>query len=438
MSRTDYDEQDDVRHLMITKASTIKPRRVRWAWKWEGAGRIPAGTLALAAGREGTGKSSFALWLAAQVTTGTLPGEYEGTPRAVLYVATEDSWEYTLIPRLMAAGADLDMVYRVSAHVAFEEEVTLSLPQDNAHLEQVVEDTGAALVVLDPLMSLLGDGLSASKGREVRRMLDPLMAVARRTDCIMLGIAHHNKGAHGDPIMAVSESKVFTDAPRSVFAFARDDERECRVMSQTKNSLGLDPSQLPSMDYTMEGVALTLEDGQTTVGRFKPLGASSTSVAELLRDTSDARADLNEAQTFVVDYLTDHGGEALAADVFKAGRAEGFSQQQLKDARRRIKGYKVEAARRKGFQGGTLWTLSIEPDGGTDLGSMVANVAPVAHVATSATNATNEHSASAPAHDASSEDTLPLFDLPTACPHGAPPGEPCLDCQQAQQGDERA
>jgi len=45
----------------------------------------------------------------------SLPGEWAGTLRDVIIVATEDSWDHTIVPRLMAAGADLERVHRVEA-----------------------------------------------------------------------------------------------------------------------------------------------------------------------------------------------------------------------------------------------------------------------------------------------------------------------------------
>jgi hypothetical protein len=93
------------RRIRLTWADTITPEPVTWAWLDHGAGRLPIGCLALAAGREGTGKSSFGIWLAARVTTGKLPGALFGTPRKVLYAAVEDSWKHTIVPRLIAAGS---------------------------------------------------------------------------------------------------------------------------------------------------------------------------------------------------------------------------------------------------------------------------------------------------------------------------------------------
>src|SRR5690606_7234492 len=99
-------------------------------------GRIAAGSLSIAAGREGTGKSSFGVWLAAHRTRGTLPGSFHGTPRRLFYVALEASWKPTLVPRLMAAGADLSMVGRFEVVSNNDTTMTLSLPSDNEMLEE--------------------------------------------------------------------------------------------------------------------------------------------------------------------------------------------------------------------------------------------------------------------------------------------------------------
>ncbi len=74
--------------------------------------RIPIGEITLTAGFAGVGKSTFHAYIIAGVTTGTLAGVHEGTPQPVNICAREDSWQRSIVPRLMAAGADLDLVYR--------------------------------------------------------------------------------------------------------------------------------------------------------------------------------------------------------------------------------------------------------------------------------------------------------------------------------------
>jgi AAA domain/Toprim-like len=139
-------EQGDdtpARRARITWANDIEPEPVVYAWEAEGdEGRIPAGSLSVAAGREGTGKSSFGIWGAAHLSRGTLPGSFYGTPRPVFYVAVEDSWKHTLVPRLIAAGADLSKVGRFEAVSVNDDELTLSLPHDNALLENEIREHG--------------------------------------------------------------------------------------------------------------------------------------------------------------------------------------------------------------------------------------------------------------------------------------------------------
>jgi hypothetical protein len=178
------------RRLVLTPASQITPEPVVWAWEQFGQGRIPAGSVGLFAGREGTGKSSFLIWLAAQVTRGELPGAFKGDPRPVIYVTFEDSWKFTIVPRLMAAGADLSLIYRAEVQAIDGDAYSLSLPADNKLLEEAITGRRVALVVIDPLLSAISDVLDTHVNREVRRALDPLRGLVDRTGAVIAGIAH--------------------------------------------------------------------------------------------------------------------------------------------------------------------------------------------------------------------------------------------------------
>jgi hypothetical protein len=76
-------DKDGQRRPKITWANEIDPKPVTWAWVTGDEGRLPAGTLSIAGGREGTGKSSFGIWLTAQITRGKLPGSFKGRRRRV-------------------------------------------------------------------------------------------------------------------------------------------------------------------------------------------------------------------------------------------------------------------------------------------------------------------------------------------------------------------
>lgn len=337
------------RRARITWAADIEPRRVVWAWKDGDYGRIPAGSLSIAAGREGTGKSSFGLWEAAHVTRGTLPGSLHGHPGRVVYVAVEDSWQYTVVPRLIAAGADLEMVGRFDVVNHEDDELTLSLPHDNELLEQTIAEYGVKLVLIDPIMSVLGDSINASRSREVRRALDPLAKIADRTGCLIQGIAHFNKSNGGDPSSRIQESSAFKDVPRSVFVFAKDDDG--RVMTQTKNSLGRD--DLPSLSYVIEEVVIPTAEGATSTGRFAFTGESARSVSDLLRDANgDDQTERDEAAEWLIDYIASNGGQVNAGDAIKAAAVVGIAKTTLTRARQRA----TVRSEKSGMHGGWVWT----------------------------------------------------------------------------------
>ena len=113
--------------ITLTPVSKVMRRHADWLWSTEGldpqdhhgvtAAMIPMHGLTTIAGREQAAKSTFCWWLAAKVTHGLLPGHYEGQPRDVVIMASEDS-ESKIRRRLEAAGADLDRVYLPSKTIA--------------------------------------------------------------------------------------------------------------------------------------------------------------------------------------------------------------------------------------------------------------------------------------------------------------------------------
>src|SRR5690606_13926278 len=198
-------EEDTARRLVLTPASSIRLRRVRWLWDTapEGApptshGRIPLNSLAIAAGGPGLGKSQFAVWLTARITTGTLPGELHGKPRGVIYAATEDSWSYTIAPRLVAAGANMDLVFRVDVRDDEEMHARLTLPKDISLMGKAAEAYSVGLLVADPLLSMIDASINDYRAAEVRSALEPLVAAADQHDFTILGLAHFTKAGGSD------------------------------------------------------------------------------------------------------------------------------------------------------------------------------------------------------------------------------------------------
>ncbi|MFC5999350.1 AAA family ATPase [Quadrisphaera sp. GCM10027208] len=347
--------EHEARRLILTPASAIKPRRVLWAW----AGRLALGTLALLAGREGLGKSTLAYWIAARLSRGELPGEYRGTPKSVLVCATEDSWEHTIVPRLIAAGADLDRVFRVEVRSADEIVLGLSLPRDLHRVEQAAAETDAALLLLDPLMSRLADDLDTHRDGDVRRALEPLVAVADRTAMTVLGLIHHNKSGSADPLQLVMGSKAFTAVARSVHTVVPDpddDTEQRRLFGTPKNNLGR--TDLPMLAFTVTGHPVETDDGTAWTSRLEWGEEIADTIGETMRRAQDAVSDrgaTQEAADWLADYIQMHGGSAASADVKRDGAKAGHSVDALKRARRKLR----LTTRSEGFPRVTHWEFPV-------------------------------------------------------------------------------
>lgn len=341
------------RSVTLTPASTITVRPVRWLWQ----DRIAVGTLALIGGREGIGKSTVAYAKAADITRGRLPGVYFGQPRAVIVAATEDSWEHTIVPRLMAAGADLTRVFRVDVSTSDGIDTTLVLPQDLYALERAVDEVGAALILLDPLMSRLDSRLDTHKDADVRRALEPLVAIANRTHAAILGVIHVNKSTSTDALTLLMGSRAFTAVARAVlFVMLDPDDDGVRLMGEEKNNLGA-TNGLPTLAFRIESAHVAdTDEGPVWTGRIAWQGDRNTSIRDALEATNvntEDRSAGEEAAAWLKDRLEAVGGTDDSAAIKAAGLKAGHSPDALKRGRRKIKAT-VESS---GFPRRTFWTL---------------------------------------------------------------------------------
>lgn len=322
------------RRVLLTCAADIEPQRAKWAWE----GRMPVGSFALLAGREGVGKSTFAYHLAALLTRGELPGEFEGTPRAVLICATEDSWAHIIVPRLMAAGADLKRVYRVEVVSAEDVHVGLSLPHDLVAVGVAVEQTSAALLLLDPLMSRVDSGIDTHKDGELRQALEPMGELADRYGLLVLGLIHFNKTGSSDVLDRVMGSRAFVAVARSVSVVVSDpddeDERR-RLFSTPKNNQGT--TDLPSLIFTVENTDIPTSDGPTQVGHIVHHGECATTAREAMErinEDPDARSLVSEAAEWLLEYLREGGGSVECKKATAEAAKLGYKGRTLYKARR--------------------------------------------------------------------------------------------------------
>lgn len=336
------------RHVQVTLASSIRPRPVRWLWP----DRIPLGALTLLAGREGIGKSLVGVHLAAQLTRGELPGSRFGRPSRVIFATSEDAWEFTMVPRLMAAGADLGMIGRVQVEDAGVT-VSLTLPVDADALGRYMAERDVALLVLDPLTSVMDGKIDAHRDREVRSALEPLGQLAERAGASVLGLVHLGKGMGSDPVNLILGSRAFSAVARVALVAARDpDDEKANVLSVEKSNLGR--IDVPGLTYRIDGAEIVTDEGMAGAGLLVWTGETDRRVRDIMADSSaEDRSERDQAAEWLTGYITDQGGEASFADITKAGRTNGHAERTLRRAAKRA-GIEIRSA---GFPRHTVWSL---------------------------------------------------------------------------------
>lgn len=341
------EESTDGRIISTFSLSGVKPRRVKWLW----AGRIPMGEVTLIVGKGGAGKSTLLANMSGQITTGIMQGEFFGTPRDILYVANEDSYEYTIVPRLIAAGADMARIHPVMAKTAGRTSSVI-LPLDCDQLARVAAQRDAAVIMLDPLSSNLE--VRRNSQDEMRPAMERIRRMAEASRLAVIGLGHTRKAMSTNLMDAILGSSELGNVVRSAIGVMADPEdKGVYVLSQEKNNLGrLD---VPSLTYRIAG-HIFMSDGELIeTSRIDWQGESDKTVSDMLAEavqTGNGGA-LKEAVTFLRNYLTDHGGEAPLKEVRKAADEEMISSSSLKRAATKLNLISL----RSGFPAVAVWQL---------------------------------------------------------------------------------
>jgi hypothetical protein len=278
----------------------------------------------------------------------------------VLIAAAEDSWEHTIVPRLMAAGADLSRVARIQV---FNLDVLSSdqvdLPRDLERLRGLIIDESVALVVLDPLVSRLGAQLDTHKDAEVRRALEPLKAIADDTKTAFLGLIHLNKSGGQDPLNQIMASRAFGAVARStLFAMKSGDDEDAYLLGNPKNNLG---KKAVTLTYRIDGhhVTDTPEGEEIWTAKIRWTGETDQSIQDALSeaDQGEVAGSTQDAIARLKDYLTDSGGGADSALAKKHAKECGHNERTLQRARHKL-GVTIESVEGV-FPRRTHWVLPV-------------------------------------------------------------------------------
>lgn len=235
----------------LLRGSELTPEPINWLWP----GWLPQGKLVILAGEPGTGKTTAALSFAATVTAGgSFPDGSLCPVGDVLIWSGEDDPTDTLMPRLIAAGANQDRIYFVGDVDPQRERRPFDPAKDTPRLFEAAQGLpDLRMIVFDPVVNAVaGD---SNKNAEVRRALQPLVDFAARIGAVLIGITHYAKGGAGlDPTKRVIGSVAFSAVARVVLGCAKNQDKEGnerRILARTKSNLGPDDG---GFTYSLEQV----------------------------------------------------------------------------------------------------------------------------------------------------------------------------------------
>ena len=334
--------------VILTCGTDLTPEPYRWLWQYW----LAMGKLHILAGAPGQGKTTIALAMAATITIGgRWPDGSRCAPGNVLIWSGEDDPADTLVPRLMAAGADRARCYFIEGARRGGEVVPFDPARDLGQLLEAIEKIGGiSLLVIDPVVSAVtGD---SHKNTEVRRALQPLVDLAAKCDCAVLGITHFAKGGQGtDPAQRVVGSVAFTAVARVVMVAAKvkgDEEgQDTRILARSKSNIGPDDG----------GFQYHLEQSEPLPGIHASNIAWGKAVEgtarELLTDSDDGPQDDASDAVELLRAELDTVRWTSCDEAAKPLKAAGFSKKQIWAASK-----KVGVMRKKdGMKGGWMWRL---------------------------------------------------------------------------------
>lgn len=343
--------------VVLARLGDLSPTVTDWHW----AGYIPAGMLTLLAGAGGTGKSTLAFSFAATVTTaGQWPdGSRCMTPGNVLIWSSEDDLTRTIVPRLIAAGAELNRIASVEGTV---DEQGCKMPFDpSLHMDDLRQQVcqvpgGVSLLIIDPIVSAVSGDMH--RANDVRRSLQPIVDFAAEQGCAVVGITHFAKNTGGNNTAErVIGSQAFAALARMVLVTAKEEESEQRVFTRAKSNISLDGG---GFHYTIEPWDVRDRAGNvintTRVAWGEAVEGSSRAILSSVEsDEIDQSAKkIDRAKDYLFGALRT-GPVAARQLINDAKSLHGVSEKTLRRAAHDI-GVVIE---KSGYQGQSHWNLQL-------------------------------------------------------------------------------
>ena len=335
------------RVVKLRCGADIEAQAITWLWN----GWLPAGKLTILAGSAGTGKTTLALGQAASLTSnGRWPdGKHCKQRGNVLIWSSEDNPDDTLVPRLIASGAEMKRCHFIEGIAENGVSVPFDPAQDIGELNKAVERIGGVkLLIIDPIVSAVSGDMH--RANDVRRSLQAVVDFAAMHGCAVIGITHFAKGGAGKaPQDRVIGSQAFGALARMVLVAAKEEDGSRRVLARAKSNIAPDDGGV-AYDLEVTTIASGIETTRVLwQGTIE--GTAREILGEVEHDSDADGGDKKDAEQFLLDLLADGAIATRQIKIDADGAGHSWAT-----IRRAQKSLGIEATK-TGMKDGWKWKL---------------------------------------------------------------------------------
>lgn len=292
---------------LINFETDVHTTKVDWLWE----PYIPYGKITIIQGDPGCGKTMLAAYLISKLSNGEsfVNNRIVREPIVSLYQTGEDGLGDTIKPRLEKFKANCELIYSIDDYCD-------SLSMSDDRIEKAIIETGARVIVLDPIQAYLGAKVDMHRANEVRPVLKYIGDVAERHQCAVILIGHMNKSGAKAQYRGIG-SIDFLACARSVLTMGViNEEPNIRPLIQTKNSLGTMGSSI-AFEMSEEKCFSYIGDYEIT--------------AEQLLDGASGSSKMEAAKKIIIENVSNVMVESKK--ILELAKEQGISERTMKSAK---------------------------------------------------------------------------------------------------------
>jgi len=341
--------------LAERSAESVQVRAIPWLWH----GVMPTHMATAITGDAGQGKSLVVGDMAARESRGTAFPIYDKpSPPSrghVFYITSEGVPEMILVPRLMAAGADLSKITIIEGiHKRKDHFSMFDITRNLPDIERRSKDfPDLKLIIVDPIASFLPERINTNQGNQVRQAMDRVSELAFKLGIAIPTVMHFTKTPGQKAIHRTSGSVQFEASVKMSWSVIHreDDPRNVRLLVPQKSNI---TGGYKSLSFSIQPVEFTApHDPAEVITTAKIVYGEHVDEdpETLISPPIEKDGDLPRAIEFLKLKIK-AGGKLHSGEIIEEAKGEGIPYWSVNKARVRLG---LKAAKSSEFTGGWFW-----------------------------------------------------------------------------------